>query len=181
MTTPSHNPQLPRCGGRWTEAQYISFIRSTLRGAFLRYPVRGDVLREYRKPYGGEDKRIKWVYECSFCHKDFFQSQVHIDHIVECGKLTKLEHATTFIENLFCEIDGLRILCKPCHKVHTLASKEGVSFEQAERMKKAIAFSKLSTKEQIDRLKEIGEMTKEIKNASQRREAYLKWLEKQDE
>jgi len=38
-----------------------------------------------------------------------------LDHINPCGQLRSLNDVSGFVERLFCEADGLRILCKPCH------------------------------------------------------------------
>ena len=169
--------QLTRCNGRWTEAQFLSFIRSTLRSKFLRYPVRYDVLKESRIPYAGEDKRVKWQYVCSLCQGKILQKDVDIDHHpIECGSLQKLEDLPRFVDNLFCNSSNLRIVCRGCHKIHTYASKENVGFEEAIRMKEAIAFSSLPSKEQIERLEALGLMSEKVKNATQRKEVYLNYL-----
>lgn len=172
----------PRCNGRWSEAQYLSFLRSTLRGKFLRYPVRDDALKANRVPYEGDDSRTRWIYTCELCKQPFKSKEIEVDHFPRsAGSLSKLEDLPKFAENLFCELDNLRILCIECHKIHTYASKEGVSFEKARKMKEAIAFGKLPVKEQIERLEAIGVNIKLVKNADHRRAAYLEWLEKKDE
>ena len=104
----------PYAGGRWSEAKYKSFIRSALRRAWMRWPVRADALMEARRLAQGRSKRTRWEYYCSSCEKWFLGSEVEIDHIKECGDMTDMNQ---FIGTLFCEADELRVLCKGCHRV----------------------------------------------------------------
>jgi 5-methylcytosine-specific restriction endonuclease McrA len=106
-----------RCGGLWTEARYFGFIRSALRQASKRYPVRGQVLKEARRPSKLKDKRTKWEYKCARCKKWFKSKDIQVDHIKPCGSLKTYKDLPKFVETLFCEIDNLQVLCKPCHKV----------------------------------------------------------------
>ena len=105
-----------RAGDTWTEARYFSFIRSALRKAWSKYPVRYQVLNEASRPYKGTDKRRKKEYQCASCNKWFMQKEVEVDHIKACGSLQKYADLPRFVETLFCEIDNLRVVCKPCHK-----------------------------------------------------------------
>lgn len=49
----------------------------------------------------------------------FMQKQTQVDHIKECGSLRAYSDLPGFVERLFCEKDGLQIVCKPCHKEKT--------------------------------------------------------------
>lgn len=103
-------------GERWTKARYFSFIRSALRRAWSRYPVRFDVLEAAARPYKGTDKRRKKEYQCAMCEEWFMQKEVEVDHIKPCGSLRDYKDLPRFTKTLFCEEDNLRVLCKPCHK-----------------------------------------------------------------
>lgn len=105
-----------RAGGRWSEARYFTFIRSALRKAWVKYPVRYDVLKASRRPYKGLDKRRKWEYQCNYCKNWFKSTGVQVDHIKECGSLKTYEDLPRFVQTLFCEKDNLQTLCKKCHK-----------------------------------------------------------------
>lgn len=48
--------------------------------------------------------------------------EIHVDHINPCGKLTSIADVSGFVERLFCEPEGLRVLCEQCHEERT---KEG--------------------------------------------------------
>lgn len=108
-----------RASGEWTEAAFWNFIRSGLRQTSRRWPPRYDALKDARIPYEGEDKRRKWVYLCAICHEGFLSTEVNVDHIVPCGKLKSWIDMAVFSKKLFCEKDGLRVLCKSCHQIVT--------------------------------------------------------------
>jgi 5-methylcytosine-specific restriction endonuclease McrA len=105
-----------RCGKTWTEARYWSFIRSALRRAWVKYPVRYQALQAARRPYTGKDKRTKWEYRCNLCNSWFKTKDVEVDHIEECGSLKNYRDLMGFCKRLFCELDNLQVVCKPCHK-----------------------------------------------------------------
>jgi len=107
----------PRCGGEWTEARFWTFIRTALRQTSRRWPplVKGVMVRS-RRPYTGSDNRTKWEYECSACNGWFPAKHIHVDHIVPCGKMTCATDLPGYVERMFCEADGLRLLCEECHQ-----------------------------------------------------------------
>lgn len=112
-----------RCGGTWTESRYWQFIRSALRAAFSRYPVRFQVLNNAKraKQNGG---RQKWEYKCNKCKKWYKSTEIQVDHIIPAGSLKNYRDLMGFTKRLFCEADGLQVLCKPCHKVKTLKERK---------------------------------------------------------
>ena len=116
-----------RAGGRWTEAKFFGFIRSALRSASIRWPPKADALRDSRIPYMGVDNpRQKWQYPCHQCGEWFMGKEVQADHIVPCGSLRCFADLPGFVERMFCEQEGFRILCKPCHKTVTAAERARV-------------------------------------------------------
>lgn len=116
----------PRCNGTMTEAAFWGWIRSSLRSRSLRgwKPI-NECKKQARRPYVGENKRRKWEYQCNVCKNWFFEEGIQVDHKLEAGSLTKGEDLKGFVERLFCEIDGLQVLCKEkCHKEKTLNYKK---------------------------------------------------------
>lgn len=123
-----------RAGGEWTEAAFWGFLRSGLRQMTQRWPpIVRLVFENNRRPYVGPNKRQKFEYLCSECQQWFpraitvagkSKAQVHVDHIEECGKLACYEDVGTFVKRLFCEADGLRLLCKSCHAHRAEVSRE---------------------------------------------------------
>ena len=113
-----------RAGGRWTEAQFWSFLRSGLRSKYTRWPVRYDVMNEVRRPCKGKGRQ-QWEYKCSICLHHFPQKGVEVDHYPEaCGPLKSFDDLARFTRALFCEKDNLRVVCKDCHAAHTASERK---------------------------------------------------------
>lgn len=105
-----------RAGGTWTEARYKAFIRSALRGAWSRYPVKFQVLREDRKTVKG--KKHKYEHKCNACKKWYPQQEIQVDHIEPCGGWD-YDELGDWVQRLLCEPDDVQKLCKPCHQKKT--------------------------------------------------------------
>ena len=106
-----------RAGKTWTEARYWAFIRSALRGAWGRYPVKHQVKLSNRKTVKG--KKHHYEYNCVACNDWFPDKEVQVDHIQPAGSLTSYSDLPGFCERLFCESKDLQIMCKPCHQLKT--------------------------------------------------------------
>jgi 5-methylcytosine-specific restriction endonuclease McrA len=52
------------------------------------------------------------------------QKETQVDHIIPTGPLKDFSDLPGFVERLFCEADGLRILCDGCHQKKTNAERE---------------------------------------------------------
>lgn len=94
-------------------------IRSTLRRRTIMWPPVKQALELSKRASKSTNIRLKWEYKCAACKKWHPKKQVAVDHIVEAGSLTCYEDLHKFVENLFCEIDNLRVLCHPCHDAKT--------------------------------------------------------------
>lgn len=114
-----------RAGGLWTEARFFSFLRSALRKASSRWPVKYHVKDQARrnKPKG-KAGRHKFEYQCAYCTKWYAEKDIAIDHIVPAGSLKSFQDLPEFAERLFCEADGLQVLCSKCHAVKTNSERE---------------------------------------------------------
>ena len=110
------------CG--WTTSRYFSFIRSNLRRAWSKYPIKFAVKLAARRDNQSENKRLKYEYQCSECKGWFPDKEVEVDHVVPCGSLKSYEDLPGFVSRLFCSKDNLRVVCKPCHKVFTQEERE---------------------------------------------------------
>lgn len=108
----------------WTTARFFGFIRSALRAAFNKYPPKYEVIRQAKrdKKDGG---RQKFEYECSSCGKMFPQKEIQVDHVIPAGSLKSFDDLPEFCRKLFCGVDDMQILCKPCHKVKTQEERKG--------------------------------------------------------
>jgi 5-methylcytosine-specific restriction endonuclease McrA len=109
-----------RADATWTEGQYNTFIRNQLRGGWMRWPVKNNMLREARVERG--------LYECSECGEHTpttirengkKKKGVNVDHIVPATPLTGEYTWSLFIERLYCERDNLQVLCFKCHNFKT--------------------------------------------------------------
>jgi 5-methylcytosine-specific restriction endonuclease McrA len=109
-----------RAGGRLTEAQRWTKIRTALRKAWLYYPSRQVIKERERVIVVGEKHRFE--YPCANCGGLFKDREVDVDHIIPAGSLQT--DANSYLERLFCEPEELQILCKPCHKAKTKRERE---------------------------------------------------------
>ena len=164
-----------RCSGTMTESQFLAWVRSALRSKSLRWPPRSEALELARRPYKGSNKLQKWEYSCSICKQWYKAKDVCVDHYPKpAGSILSVEDIGAFVNNLYCEVDNLRVLCVPCHEVHTLADKEGVSFEKAKAMKKVIEITKQPAKKVIAWLAERGYTSaSDVSNATKRKELVI--------
>lgn len=100
---------------KWTTARFWSFIRSTLRRAWTRWPPKYEAMNSAKRKYDG-DSRQKWEYQCAECNKWFKQKEVEVDHIEPAGQLKDYSDLPGFVERLFVGPQSLRVLCKGCHR-----------------------------------------------------------------
>lgn len=112
-----------RCSGTMSESAFFSFIRSGLRQKSQRWQPIYQAKKLAQVPYVGSDKRTRFLYTCAICKGDFKGTETMVDHIVPCGSLKGFDDLPAFVERLFCEVDGLRVLCKTCHQEVTNAER----------------------------------------------------------
>ena len=125
-----------RCGGRWTEARYRSFIQSLLRQGTRRWAPTTDVKNRAKVARG--------QYKCECCgeivgptrkdgrrrvHNIFVD---HIDPIVDPA--VGFEGWDKYIERMFCEADNLQLICKDCHDTKS-AEERAVAVERRRKEK----------------------------------------------
>jgi 5-methylcytosine-specific restriction endonuclease McrA len=101
----------------WTTSRFWSFVRSTLRRAWSRWPPKYQVLNKAKRTVEGQ--RHKYEYQCSECKHWFKAKEVEVDHIVPVGSLKDYSDLPAFVERLFVAEDSLRCICKPCHRKKT--------------------------------------------------------------
>lgn len=115
----------PRASGTMTEAAFWSFVRSGMRQKSRRWKPIYDCLAAARRPSKSKtNKRLKWEFQCAKCRKFYAQSDVSVDHIKPVGSLRSTSDLASFVSNLFCELDNLRVLCNVCHLKVTKEAKE---------------------------------------------------------
>lgn len=113
-----------RNAGTMTEASFWAFIRSTLRNKSRWWKPITLCKQNSKRPYKGPLKRQKFEYQCNACKNWFPEKEINVDHVVPAGSLNNAQDLPGFVERLFCEVDGLQILCKTCHDDKTLKEKQ---------------------------------------------------------
>jgi 5-methylcytosine-specific restriction endonuclease McrA len=114
-------------GGRWTKARFNSFVKSALRSASRRWPVKNECLNKAftERKINTSTGRMAKHFKCAACMEEFPSSKVQVDHICPI-----VDPATGFItwdeviDNMFCEADNLQVLCLGCHKDKTQLEKQ---------------------------------------------------------
>lgn len=123
---PKEKSENTRNSGEWTEARFNSFVKSALRAASRRWPPKYTCLNNayVDKRTNRKTGRIAKHYKCNACKECFPSSEVQVDHINPI--VNPSIGFTTWddvINNMFCEIDNLQVLCKDCHKAKTAYEK----------------------------------------------------------
>ena len=113
-----------RNGGTMTEAAFWSFIRSGLRQKSRWWKPISICKIESRRPYNGPLKRQKFEYQCNSCKEWFPDKKINVDHIIPAGELNSANDLPAFVERLFCEKEGLQVLCSECHNKKTNSERK---------------------------------------------------------
>jgi len=110
-----------RNGGKWSESEYFSRVRSALRRVFRYWIPMQTALNNASRPSQSDNKRLKKEYQCAKCKKWRKRADMEIDHIEECGSLKSYADIVPFLERLTKEDpNAYQILCKnTCHKAKT--------------------------------------------------------------
>lgn len=122
-----------RCGGRWTESKFNTFIRNLLRSGTRKWGPIQDVKKKANVSRG--------LYKCANCKQNVEPTlrqgrkrvnNVFVDHIdpivdPNVGFTTFDE----YIDRMFCEEDNLQLLCGNCHDEKSLKERA----QAAERRK----------------------------------------------
>jgi len=112
-------------GGKWTQSQYWSAIRSALRSKFRYWTPATLALKAAERPSQSKNKRLKHEYQCAKCKKWFKRADVQIDHIVPCGSLKCAKDIPAFLERLTPEDSAaFQVLCSKDHKIKTQAERK---------------------------------------------------------
>lgn len=109
-----------KCGGRWTQAKFNSFIKNNLRQATRKWAPIGDCLKAARVKRG--------TYVCADCNKEMPNTilneetrkrvkNVFVDHVDPIIPVTGWVSWDSCVERMFCEIENLQVLCGDCHSI----------------------------------------------------------------
>jgi len=103
-----------RGAGLYTEAQFWGFIRSGLREKHQRWKPRSEAIRLASRKLKADKRKVE--VKCALCKKWWGRREIHADHVTPVGSLMSYQDLPGFVERLFCEVEGYRVLCKECHK-----------------------------------------------------------------
>ena len=107
--------------GQWTQSRFNSFIKSALRTASVRWPPRYETLAEAFVDRRTNEKTGKLAkhFKCASCSSLFPQKDVEVNHKQSVVPVEGFTSWDEVINRMFCEKDGLEVLCKTCHKQRT--------------------------------------------------------------
>ena len=117
----THRVARTRAGGEWTEAKLWGAIRSALRKCSHRWPPITKQALNNAKRSTGVGNRVE--FQCAICLEWKKRDDVAVDHIDPCGQLKNADDLPGFVTRLFCEAEGLRVLCEKCHLARTAKEK----------------------------------------------------------
>jgi len=80
---------------------------------------------EYFETCKNGNKRRRVKFECASCKKSFARKGVNVDHIEPVIEIkTGFVSYDVYVDRLFCNSEGLQILCKSCHGEKTKAENK---------------------------------------------------------
>lgn len=126
-TKPKQPVRKPRAGsfskaprtrndGKWTETQFITFVKAALRGARWEPKYRcinAAFVGPGINPATGHKCKL---HRCPECLELFPQNGMAADHVTPVVGMEGFQDWNTFIERLFVDSKGFRAVCKACHK-----------------------------------------------------------------
>lgn len=125
-----------------TETAFLTWLRGSIRRIWSKHPVKLAYKngRRYKAPVGINGKEV-WVSDCEICKKQCRKCEV--DHIDGGYGFTDWDSFCKWQKRiLLVSFDDIRELCEDCHGAVTYSQKQGVSFEEAKAIKKAIEIQK---------------------------------------
>lgn len=145
-----------------TESAFLTYIRGGIRrGIWNKHPLKLKFIKLEREriPNPNPNGRTAevWGGRCSLCDGLFAQKDLEVDHKEGNHSLRSVSDIQSFVEaTCFVTYDDLQIVCKPCHKIKSMADSRGISFEEAKIEKLAIEVCKLKKEAFVAWLRDIG-------------------------
>jgi hypothetical protein len=157
-----------------SESEYWVYLRGAFRRIWSRYPVKLEFKKKNSYPPPPDYKgRAKKFGTCALCGEQNIPiSRMEVDHKFQAGSFNSRETAFEWFWNLLCAEENMQLVHKECHKIKSHAERKGISFEDAQKEKTAIALCK--EKKDIQWLKEHGIIPE--KNATKRRRQIIENL-----
>ena len=124
----------------------------------------------------GKNGRMVFGIKCEHCRKDFRETDVQVNHKVNCIQNgISWEELSGICKRMFCVTENdLEHLCKNCHDIVTYSERYNCTKEEAKIEKKVIKFADLSAKEQKAKLIRAG--IEPAKNQTERKAQVREYL-----
>jgi len=165
-----------------TKSKFMSWIRSGLRNSlWSRSPIKLEFIKKYRKKIKNpkirnlRNKAEIWGAECCICGNDYPLNKIEVDHKIGNHSLRDISDIEPFIISIvIVNDDDIQLICKNCHQIKTHAEKYNITFMEASRSKKIIAYGKLP----VEKQKEIlAEHNLPNSNAKIRKDGFIKIID----
>ena len=114
----------PYNSGTWTQARFNAFIKGALRQISFRWPPKHQIRKKAWRARGiylcaGYKRRAHKV-PLSVREKGKKKNNVFVDHLIPVvDPAIGFVDWNQIIERMFCEADGLQVLCGSCHTLKT--------------------------------------------------------------
>lgn len=93
------------------------WLVNKLRRISYSWPARQQAIKNARTERG--------IYKCAICEGSFGPKEIQLDHVVPVvDEESGFIDFNTYIDRLFCGVDGFQCLCKPCHSTKTFFEQE---------------------------------------------------------
>lgn len=114
--------------GLWTQGKFDAFITSILRAGSRKWGPKHQALNAAKteKKINVRTGRMAQHFECAACYEEFVATEVQVDHIIPMGTGRTWDD---FINELYCEVDNLQVLCKGCHSVKTKLERKDIKHD----------------------------------------------------
>lgn len=177
-----------------TGSAFMTYLRSALRRAWLRNPVKLEKIRQGKvkipNPNPKSAVRFPEIFgaQCECC-KGYFplsggkkeaknKDYIVVDHIHPAGEFKEPKDFQKFFTGLLLITpDDLRLLCTTCNADYLYVQKNGGTLQEAKAERKAISLQK--EKKDVEFLKSIG--LEPAKNATLRRAQLKEYFMKESE
>ena len=115
--------------GQWTEARMHSFIKGGLRGISVRWPPKILVKKNAWVERGiylcAGHQRAAHKVPVTIKKNSRRVNNISVDHIDPViNPINGFENWDMLIERMFCEVEGLQLLCKDCHSLKTAEERQ---------------------------------------------------------
>jgi len=103
------------------KSRFSKYILRALRKLFFYWPPRKEARKRALVKKEGKNE----YYTCAICRSIFIRKDTHVDHIIPVVGPEGITSFDAYIDNLFCPMENLRVLCKGCHNEKTREENAG--------------------------------------------------------